>query len=264
MRDYRDSKAIAHRLREALAARSVSISHSDSLELVAKILGFHDWNELSAKIRASDGASRRKRVGDGDAFESPMLAVRDLVLFPGLVFPLFIVRERSKQAIERARGDDNRVVVVAQRNAGDDAPALEGLHRVGVTAQLLDVMALPKQNGVKILVKGLERTALLGPGSHAGTTAECTAVEESRAHAPEAFALRDAVLEQIRAQPPADNYALEFFAALDTPGSFADSAAAHLRLSVAEAQDLLETLDVVARLEKLRAKVSALGAAAVT
>jgi uncharacterized protein len=53
MRDFRDAKAMAQTLREALKAKSVSLTHSESLELIAKTLGFHDWNELAARIRAS-------------------------------------------------------------------------------------------------------------------------------------------------------------------------------------------------------------------
>jgi ATP-dependent Lon protease len=261
MRDYRDSKAIAHSLRDALAARSFSISHSESLELVAKILGFHDWNELSAKIRSSHGAVHRKPRAE-DGLEMPILPVRDCVFFPGVIAPLFVARERTKRAIEKAVGNDKRVLVVAQRSAAADAPALEDLHRIGVTAQLLDVMTLEKGEGVKILLRGLERAALLGPGSPTDLTARVAAVEESRTEAPEAFALRDAVLEQIRARPPAvfDKFAPGLFAGLGATGQFADSVAAHLRLAVAEAQDLLETFDVVARLEKIHVRVSAVRA----
>ena len=68
MRDFRDAKAMAQRLRDALKQKSVSLTHSESLELVAKIFGFHDWNELSARIRSGSGPDthkdlRRVRIG---------------------------------------------------------------------------------------------------------------------------------------------------------------------------------------------------------
>jgi uncharacterized protein len=125
MRDFRDAKAMAQTLRDALQAKSLSLTHSESLELVAKVLGFHDWNVLSARI-----ASERQQSVAGPATTvaattvaattvaatalPPILAgaglpavpVRDFVLFPQMIMPLFVGRDTSKRAVERAMAGD--------------------------------------------------------------------------------------------------------------------------------------------------------------
>src|SRR5215470_1622455 len=101
MRDFRDAKAMAQRLRDALTAKSVSLTHSESLELVARVLGFHDWNVLSARLQSEQqlpAALPSILAGAG----LPTLPLRDYVLFPKMVAPLFMGRETSKRAVERA------------------------------------------------------------------------------------------------------------------------------------------------------------------
>ena len=93
MRDFRDAKAMAQRLRDALKQKSVSLTHSESLELVAKTFGFHDWNELSARVR-SGSAPTPIRIPSGEdrpalplpaGADLPAVPVRDIVLFPYVV-----------------------------------------------------------------------------------------------------------------------------------------------------------------------------------
>src|SRR5467141_3292353 len=111
MRDFRDAKAMAQTLREALKSKSVSLTHSESLELVAKTLGFHDWNVLSARIQSEHQPPATKPTtaipestlplalgGAG----LPTLPLRDIVLFPQMIAPLFVGRDASKRAVERA------------------------------------------------------------------------------------------------------------------------------------------------------------------
>lgn len=78
MRDYRDAKAMAQTLRHALKERSVSLTHSESLELIARILGMADWNTLSARIGASPPAA----AAEAPTVRRPVLPMRDLVVFP--------------------------------------------------------------------------------------------------------------------------------------------------------------------------------------
>ena len=80
MRDYRDAKAMAQTLRQALKEKSVSLTHSESLELIAKVLGLADWNTLSARIDASPKAA----PSVSPTVRKPVLAMRDLVLFPDM------------------------------------------------------------------------------------------------------------------------------------------------------------------------------------
>ncbi|MBR1251009.1 hypothetical protein JQ609_29325 [Bradyrhizobium sp. AUGA SZCCT0169] len=108
MRDFRDAKAMAHSLREALKAKSVSLTHSESLELVARTLGLPDWNHLAARIESSlpplmpTGATNSVTAG------IPIVPMRDLVVFPQMVAPIFVGREKTRRAIERALATDRR------------------------------------------------------------------------------------------------------------------------------------------------------------
>src|SRR5882757_2400486 len=95
MRDFRDAKAMAHSLREALKAKSVSLTRSESLELVARTLGLPDWNHLAAHIQSRPQqlvASGAAVVASGAAI--PIVPMRDLVVFPQMVAPIFVGREK--------------------------------------------------------------------------------------------------------------------------------------------------------------------------
>src|SRR5258707_15606889 len=115
MRDFRDAKAMAHTLREALKTKSVSLTHSESLELVAKILGFHDWNVLSATIRseaqpaANPGSTIPATVRLAAGHQLPTLPLRDIVAFPHLNAPLFAGRAKAISAVERAMAEDRSI-----------------------------------------------------------------------------------------------------------------------------------------------------------
>src|SRR5580700_1556436 len=102
MRDFRDAKAMAQTLRDALKQKSVSLTHSESLELIAKVFGFHDWNELSAKIQSelqSGPLGTPIRIPTGEELppvplpegtDLPVVPMRDIVLFPYMIAPLFV------------------------------------------------------------------------------------------------------------------------------------------------------------------------------
>jgi ATP-dependent Lon protease len=130
MRDFRDAKAMAQTLREALKAKSVSLTHSESLELVARLFGLPDWNFLAARIQASPSAPSVLGTAPPAVPAKaavPIIAIRDMVLFPKMVVPVFVGREKTRRAIERALATDRRIVVVTQRRSADDDPALEAL-----------------------------------------------------------------------------------------------------------------------------------------
>ena len=112
MRDFRDAKAMAQTLREALKTKSVSLTHSESLELVATILGFHDWNVLSATIQsevqpaANPGSTIPATVRLAAENQLPTVPLRDIVLFPHLNVPLFAGRAKTIHAVECAMAKD--------------------------------------------------------------------------------------------------------------------------------------------------------------
>ena len=259
MRDFRDAKAMAQTLREALKAKSVSLTHSESLELIARVLGFHDWNVLSARIQSEHQSlaaepSAMPPISTG----LPTVPLRDLVLFPKMVAPLLMGREASKRAVERAMAGDQRILAVTQRRAADDNPALEGLYRVGVTAGVIDFTTLNDWT-IRLIVKGIERVSIVQLAEGQFLTAEIAAIEESRGQEPEAFALARAVVEEFRAYRNADLSAAPYarLPHIREPGELADAIAPHLLVEIDRRQDLLETSDVVARLEKILALMKA-------
>ena len=267
MRDFRDAKAMAQTLREALKAKSVSLTHSESLELMAKAFGFHDWNELAAKIQASQPATVPASAPSSpatilpsppaEAGVVPVIPMRDLVLFPQMIAPVFVGREKTRRAIERAVGMDGRILVVTQRRSGDDDPDLDALYSVGVTASVLNREPLP-DGTLKLFISGLHRTVVVKPVDGAFLAAVTTPIEETRGQTPEAVALSRAVLRAYQVYANIDFSALpqELQArfrlpSMGEPGRLADSVALLLSVGIDKRQQLLETSDVVARLEKI-------------
>jgi ATP-dependent Lon protease len=255
MRDFRDAKAMAQTLREALKPKSLSLTHSESLELVAKMLGFHDWNVLSAHIQAnSEKDSPRIPIGA----DLPIVPIRDIVLFPNLGIPLFVGRDSTKRALECAMAGDRRVLAVTQRRAGDDDPDPGALYGVGVIATVMDLMSLG-DGTIKLFVKTLKRAAIVGFVRGQFLTAQATSMEDVRGDADEAFALARAVLEKLAAHRDEDFLTSPHarLSLIHEPGVLADAVAPHLAARIEQKQELLETGDVVSRLEKILALINA-------
>jgi Lon protease-like protein len=264
VRDFRDAKAMAQTLREALKAKSVSLTHSESLELIAKTLGLHDWNELAARIRASQPAVSGTETlvpttnvpPTSTGAVVPIIPLRDLVLFPQMVRPIFVGRAKTMRAIKRAMATDSRVLVATQKRAGEDDPALDALYPVGVTANVVDRQTLP-DGTFKIFVEGLQRTAIVRLVDEEYLAAELAPIKESRGLSAEALSLSQAVLGAYRIYANVDFSSLtlgpEHFRlpSIGDPGLLADSVAPLLSIEIERKQQLLETSDVVARLEMI-------------
>jgi len=260
MRDFRDAKAMAHTLREALKTKSVSLTHSESLELVATILGFHDWNVLSATIQsevqpaANPGSTIPATVRLAAENQLPTVALRDIVLFPHLHVPLFAGRAKTIHAVERAMAEDRRILVVTQRRSGDDNPTAAVLYGVGLTASVTDLIKL-NDGTIKLLVKTLTRATIVRLVEDPFLTAEIAPFDESRGQDEEAIALSRAVLETLFAARNVGQISFIYDRSQDLkePGTLADAAAAILTCDIRQKQDLLETGDVVSRLQKILA-----------
>ena len=265
MRDFRDAKAMAQTLREALKARSISVTHSESLELVARTLGFPDWNVLAAKIQQSQPASvaaaaPMPATGSKAAPTRavvPIVPMRDFVLFPQMIAPLFVGRDKTKRAIAHALATDRRVLVLTQRRSGDDDPAQDALYPVGVTADLVNCVTLA-DGTLKLVVSGLERAKVIREAAEEFLAAEIASCEESRTRTEEAVALSSAVIDAYRVYANLDYAALPKplqarlrLPSIDDPGMLADSVAPLLAAGIEQRQQLLETCDVVTRLEKI-------------
>jgi len=266
MRDFRDAKAMAQTLRASLTAKTVTISHSESLELVAKILGFRDWHVLAAKIQASHPTATEPgtsvpatilpSIPAGPGI--PIFPMRDLVLFPQMITPIFVGRDKTRRAVECAMAGDHRVVVVAQRRGADNDPnTLESLYQVGVTASVINSQT--QVDGVlKVSVSGLQRTAIVRLINDEFLSAEVEPIEERRGQSPEAAALSRAVLDayQVYANVdfsslPPGPYGRFRLPSIGDPGLLADTVAPLLSISIEQRQKLLETSDVVTRLETI-------------
>src|SRR5436190_20764758 len=167
MRDYRDAKAMAQTLRNALKQKSVSLTHSESLELIAKILGFHDWNALSARIQSEpdrtpvmiSAGEDRPAVPLPEGADLPLVPMRDIVLFPSMIVPIFAGRAKTMRALDCAMATDRRIFAVTQRRAGDDDPTQDALYSVGVVASVIDLISLADTN-MRGIVRCLERVTL--------------------------------------------------------------------------------------------------------
>src|SRR5262249_60704192 len=119
-------------------------------DLSATVLGFHDWNVLSARIQSERQLPATEPISAGTGL--PTVPLRDLVLFPTMIAPLLMGREASKRAVERAMAGDQRILAVTQRRAADDNPAPQGLYRVGVIASVIDRDTL-HAGAIRLVVK---------------------------------------------------------------------------------------------------------------
>jgi uncharacterized protein len=259
MRDFRDAKAMAQTLREALNVKSVSLTHSESLELVAKILGFRDWHVLAAKIQGSHPTAIERDISASDAGTGiPIFPMRDLVLFPQMITPIFVGRDKTRRAVECAMAGDYRVLVVAQRHGADNDPnTLDSLYQVGVTASVVNRQT--QVDGVlKVSVSGLQRAAIVRLINDEFLSAEVVPIEERRGQSPEAATLSRAVLDAYQVYANVDFSSIPpgplgrfRLPSIGDPGLLADTVAPLLSISIEQRQQLLETSDVITRLETI-------------
>jgi uncharacterized protein len=257
MRDFRDAKSMAQTLREALKLKSVSLTHSESLELVAKILGFHDWNVLSARIQAEHQPSGQPSTAAAPSpipagVALPTVPVRDIVLFPSMIVPLFLGRAASVRALEHAEAGDKRILVLTQKRAADDNPAPADLYGVGTICSILDRETFA-DGTIRMVVKSLARAAVKHLTEGPFLAGEVARVEESRGEEAQAFALMREVLEKFRALGDASLMPYSRLMRIPVPGALADAIALHISIEIDRRQDLLETSDVITRLEKILA-----------
>ena len=185
----------------------------------------------------------------------PVLPLRDVVVFPFMVIPLFVGRAKSIRALEDAMSGEKQILLVSQKNAADDDPQPENIYRIGTLATILQLLKLP-DGTVKVLVEGTDRAKIVSflPAEES-LRAQVQIVASGAANDRELEALMRSVSAQFEAYvklnkkiPPE---ILSTLASMDDPARLADTVAAHLGLKLEEKQEILEKADTRARLEHL-------------
>ena len=185
----------------------------------------------------------------------PLLPLRDVVVFPHMVIPLFVGREKSILALEAAMKGDKRIMLVAQRQAEVDDPKLDDLYKIGTIATILQLLKLP-DGTVKVLVEGVDRGVVESlEGGTFYTATVSPAAEVNSYDEKELEVLSRSVVSQfeqyVKLNKKVPPEVLTALAGIDDAGRLADTVAAHMALKLPEKQKVLEILDVRARLEHI-------------
>src|SRR3954471_20638996 len=185
----------------------------------------------------------------------PLLPLRDVVVFPHMVIPLFVGRPKSIKAMETAMEAGKSILLVAQKSAAKDDPGPQDMYAIGCVSSILQMLKLP-DGTVKVLVEGGTRAQIrdvIDVRTH--WEAEASAVATEGASAPEVEALRRALLsafdQYVKLNKKIPPEILTSLSGIDEAGRLADTVAAHLPLKLEQKQQVLEMFDVKARLEHL-------------
>ncbi|MFP4466276.1 MAG: endopeptidase La [Candidatus Goldiibacteriota bacterium] len=199
------------------------------------------------KMTAREFNSKNKKM--------PLLALRDLVIFPNMVIPLFVGREKSIKALEAAMEQDRIIFLVAQKDARTDDPQEKDIYDVGTVSEILQILKLP-DGAIRVLVEGLTRGKVKEYTSRAPYyEVEIDEIPEAEVKSKEAEALIRVTLEEFQKHvkmnkkiPPETIMSVSD---INNPGRLADVMAAHITLKHEEKQDLLDTSDPAKRLHKI-------------
>tara|TARA_R110001583_G_scaffold195534_1_gene375574 strand:- start:747 stop:3128 length:2382 start_codon:yes stop_codon:yes gene_type:complete len=187
--------------------------------------------------------------------ELPLLPLRDVVVFPHMVIPLFVGRPKSIKALENAMEAGKSILLVAQKSAAKDEPSIEDLYDIGCVANILQMLKLP-DGTIKVLVEGLQRARIDSVDDLRHLfVAKATPVPLSEVDNTEVEAMRRAIIAQfdqyVKLNKKIPPEILTSLAGIDEPGRLADTIAAHLPLKLEQKQEVLEMFDVNERLDKL-------------
>ncbi|WP_122310797.1 endopeptidase La [Pseudomonas amygdali] len=193
--------------------------------------------------------------------ELPLLPLRDVVVYPHMVIPLFVGREKSIEALEAAMTGDKQILLLAQRNPADDDPDEKALYNVGTIAIVLQLLKLP-DGTVKVLVEGEQRGSVerfIEVDGH--YRADVALIDEVDAPDRESEVFVRSLLAQFEQyvqlgkKVPAE--VLSSLNSIDEPGRLVDTMAAHMALKIEQKQEILEIIDLSARVEHVLALLDA-------
>ncbi|MGD8788504.1 MAG: endopeptidase La [Burkholderiales bacterium] len=185
----------------------------------------------------------------------PLLPLRDVVVFPHMVIPLFVGRPKSIKALEVAMEAGKHIMLVAQKSAAKDEPGPEDLYRIGSVANILQMLKLP-DGTVKVLVEGIQRAEIVSiADERTHYTCNTLPIPSEDSENNEVEAMRRAMLSQfdqyVKLNKKIPPEILTSLSGIDEPGRLADTVAAHLPLKLEQKQDVLEMFGVRKRLEHL-------------
>jgi ATP-dependent Lon protease len=185
----------------------------------------------------------------------PLLPLRDVVVYPHMVTPLFVGRGKSIEALERAMASDKQVLLVAQRNPQQDEPLAQDLYEIGTIATILQLLKLP-DGTVKVLIEGRERASIESieeaEGFFKATVNVIVCPEVSGTEARALVSSVTAQFEQyVNLSKKVPVEVITSLSGIDEPGRLADTIAAHMSLDLPKKQSILEMADVHARIEHL-------------
>ncbi len=193
----------------------------------------------------------------GDASQSvPVLPLRDVVVYPHMVIPLFVGRDKSIQALDAAMSDNKQILLVAQKSAEIDDPQIDEIHQIGTLSTILQLLKLP-DGTIKVLVEGVERAEVINYSEgNEFFSAQIALLESGEAEdekelevlARSVTSLFEQYVKLNKKVPPE---VLTSLAGIDEPSRLADTIAAHMSLKLDEKQHVLEIRTVQLRLEHL-------------
>ena len=192
-------------------------------------------------------------TSSGEVF--PVLPLRDIVVFPHMIVPLFVGREKSVRALEDVMKDDKQILLVAQKNAADDDPSADEIYDVGTVSTVLQLLKLP-DGTVKVLVEGGQRARITGfVENEEFFEAAAEFLPEDEGDEKELEALSRSVVSQfeqyIKLNKKIPPEALVSVNQIDEFGKLVDTVASHLALKISEKQELLEVESVAQRMERV-------------
>lgn len=205
-----------------------------------------------------ENEEKKSSVVDEKISVIPVLPLRDVVVYPHMVIPLFVGRDKSIKALETAMEADKQIMLVAQKSASQDDPEPDDMYRIGTVSTILQLLKLP-DGTVKVLVEGGERARLLhfmGSGDEY-YKAQVSAIKSTEPAEREAEVLLRSVMNQfdqyVKLNKKVPPEILSSLSGIEDPARLADTIAAHMSLKLDEKQSVLEIVDVRDRLEHLMA-----------
>ncbi|HEV2556160.1 MULTISPECIES: endopeptidase La [unclassified Bosea (in: a-proteobacteria)] len=201
------------------------------------------------------GSAPRAPFVPGETGTYPVLPLRDIVVFPHMIVPLFVGREKSIRALEEVVKTDGLILLATQKNAGDDDPETKDIYEIGTLARVLQLLKLPDST-VKVLVEGVGRAkATAYVADEAFYQAEAVSLAEEEGKKVEVEALGRSVISEFESYVKLNKkISPEIVAAvsqIEEPSKLADTVASHLAVKIADRQAVLEITQVAHRLEKV-------------